>query len=79
MPKIKKNLMVLEGKSMDAKAKVHALTSSIVMAYVLTKYDIYLKNEQYKILLKCLRLPPDKDVCCEFMEFINEFDDNFLR
>ncbi len=79
MPKIQKNLEVLESESKDAKAKVHAVISSFIIAHVFTKYGINLKCEQYEILLKCLRLPPDKDVCCKFMENINKFDGKILR
>jgi hypothetical protein len=79
MPKVRKNLEVLESETKDVKVKVHVMMSSIIIAYVFTKYGVYLKAEQYEILLKSLRLPPDKEVCSEFMKSINEFDDNILR
>jgi hypothetical protein len=79
MPKLNANLKVLESQIKDAKAKVHTVLSSVIIAYVFTKYNVYLKSEQYETLLKCLKLPPDKEVCSEFMKSINEFDDNILR
>ena len=79
MPKVKKNLEVLESKTKDVKVKVHTVMSSVIIAYVFTKYGVNLKAEQYDILLKCLRLPQDKEVCSEFMKSINEFDDKILR
>ena len=69
----------LESESLNAKAKALIVTSSAIIAYVLQKYHIYPKNEELEILLKCLRLPPNKDVCSEFMKSINAFDSNFLE
>ena len=79
MPKLHSNLNVLESKEKDVKDKVHALVSSVVIAYVFTKYHEHLQVEKCKILLKCLRLPPDKKVCSEFVKIISEFDGNTLR
>ncbi len=79
MPKLQENLNVLERKTKDAKAKVDAVVSSVIIAYVFTTYRVDLKFEQNQILLKCLKLPPDKDVCFEFMKSIDEFDANSLR
>jgi hypothetical protein len=79
MPKLNANLKVLGNQIKDAKAKVHTVLSSVIITYVFTKYRVDLKFEQYKTLLKCLNLPPDREVCSEFMKSINEFDDNILR
>ena len=79
MPKILSNFEVLESRKEDAKTKVHAVVSSVIIAYVFTKYSVPFKSERYDILLKCLRLPPDKEVCSEFMQNINNFDDSVLR
>lgn len=79
MPKVRKNLEVLESKTEDVKAKLHAVLSSVMITYVFTQYKIHLKTEQYEILLKCLQLPPDKGVVLEFMNSINGFDENILR
>ena len=74
MPKLKENLKVLNGKSKDPKANVLAVMSSVVIAYVFTKYNVFPKREDCEILLKCLRIPPEKEVCVELMKGINEFD-----
>ncbi|CAB4026272.1 Hypothetical predicted protein [Paramuricea clavata] len=79
MPKLEANLTVLGSQTKDAKDKVHVVLSSVIITYVFTKYHVNLKCEQYETLLKCLKLPPDKEVCSEFMKSINEFDDNILR
>ena len=79
MPKVLKNLEVLECQTEDVNAKVQAVVSSVMIAYVFTKYHVSLEFGRYEILLKCLRLPPDRDVCSEFMENLNAFDDNILR
>ncbi len=79
MPKLQENLAVLERKTRDAKAKVDAVVSSVTIAYVFTQYGVDLKFELNQILLKCLKLPPDKEVCFEFMKSIDEFDANSLR
>ena len=79
MPKLQSNLTILESHAKDVKDKVHAVVSSVVIAYVFTKYHEHLKLENYEILLKCLRLPPDKKVCYEFVKIINDFDDKTLR
>jgi ABC-type molybdate transport system permease subunit len=79
MPKLRENLKVLESQTEDVRAKVLAVVSSVVIAYVFTKHDVYLKSEQNEVLLKCLWLPPDEEVCCKFMKTINEFDNNILR
>ena len=77
MPKLQENLKVMESEAHDA--KVHALVSSIVIAYVFTKYDVNLKLEKFEILLKCLRLPPEKKVCSEFVKIFNKFEEKILR
>ena len=79
MPKLEANLKVLGSETKDAKAKVHTVLSSVAIAYVFTKYNVYLTSEQYEILLKCLKLPPDNEACLEFMKNIDEFDDNILK
>ncbi len=79
MPRVEKNLEVLESETEDVKAKVDAMVSSLIIAYVFVKYDVGLKSKQYAILLKCLRVPPDNEVCSKFMTSINEFHDNILR
>ena len=79
MPKIEKNLQMLESETVDVKTKVHAVVSSVVITYVFTKYNVGLESKQFALLLKCLKLPSDKEVCLEFMGRISEFDDNILR
>ena len=79
MPKVRKNLEVLESKTKDVKAQLHAVLSSVIITYVFTQYKVHLISEKYEILLKCLQLPPDKEVCSEFMKSINGFDENILR
>ena len=79
MPKLQSNLKVLESQAKDVKDKVHALVSSVIIAYVFTKYHKRLKPEKCEILLKCLRLPPDRKVCSEFVKFIYAFDGETLR
>ena len=76
MPKLLNNLQVIESNS---EAKVDAVFSSLIIAYVFTTYHVNLKKEQNEILLKCLRLPPDKETCSELMKKINEFDHKVLR
>ena len=78
MPKLEANLKVLGSQTQDANAKVHTVLSSVTIAYVFTKYNVYLTYENYEILLKCLKLPPDKEACLEFMKSIDDFDDNIL-
>ena len=78
MPKLQNNLKVLESQVKEVKDKVHALVSSVIIAYVFTKYG-RLKPEKCEILLKCLRLPPDRKVCSEFVKVINAFDGKTLR
>jgi hypothetical protein len=53
--------------------------SSVTITYVFTKYRVYLKLDQYKTLLKCLKLPPETEVSSEFMKSIDEFDSNILK
>ena len=80
MPKVKKNLEILESETMNVKSKVSAVVSSVVITYVFTEYNVGLETEQYALLLKCLRLPADnKEVCSEFMTKIIEFHDNISR
>ena len=79
MPKLHANLKVLANQTKGVKAKVHAVVSSVVIAYVFTKYNVFSNSENCEILSKCLRLPPDKKVCTEFVKIINEFDSNTLR
>ena len=55
------------------------MVSSVVIAYVFTKYHVFLKSEKCEILLKCLRLPADEEVCSEFVKTIKEFDEITLR
>ena len=74
-----KNLEVLESDTNVGRVRVHAVISSVIIAYVFTLNRVNLKAEQYDILLKSLRIPPDEEVCSEFMKSINEFDDNILR
>ena len=79
MPKLVENLKVLESQSNVIKDKVEAVVSSVVIAYVFTKYDVFLTSEKYEMLLKCLRLPPVEKVCHEFVRIINGFDKDMLR
>ena len=79
MPKLRKNLEALESQARNVKDKVHAVVSSVVIAYVFTKYPVYLKPELKQTLLQCLTLPPNNDVCSEFVKSIDEFDNNILR
>jgi hypothetical protein len=53
--------------------------SSVIIAYVFTNYDVKLKLEHNEILLTCLKLPPDREICAQVMKIINDFDDNSLR
>lgn len=79
MPKLHAHLKVLANQPKDVKAKVHTVVSSVVIAYVFAKYHVFLNSEKCEILFKCLRLPPDKKVCTEFVKIVNEFDSNTLR
>ena len=79
MPKLHANFKALADQTNDVKAKVHAVVSSVVIAYVFTKYYVFLNSEKCEILLKCLRLPPDEEVCSEFVKTIKEFDENIIR
>ena len=79
MPKVETNLSILENEISEAKAKVDAVMSSAVIAHVVTKYKVQLETESHRILLKCLRLPPDNQVCSTFMKIITEFDNTVLR
>ena len=76
MPKLKQNLNVLEAQASDVKAKFDALMSSVVITYVFTKYSVSLKPEGQKILLKCLRMPPNKEVCSKFVTNVDAFVEN---
>ena len=73
MPKLKQNLNVLENPASDVKAKSDAVVSSVVITYVFTKYRVALNPEEEKILLKCLRLPPNKEVCSRFVTNVDAF------
>lgn len=73
MPKLKQNLNVLETPASDVNAKSDAVVSSVVITYVFTKYRVALKPEGEKILLKCLRLPPNKEVCSKFVTNVDAF------
>ncbi len=79
MPKIEKNLKILESGAKDVKTKVDALVSSVIIAYVFTKYIVDLEPGENEILLKCLSVPPDEEICSEFMKSLNEFDEKKLR
>ena len=79
MPKLHASLKVLAAQTKDVKAKVHAVVSSVVIAYVFTKYHVFLNSEKCEILLKCLRLPSDEEVCSEYVKTIKEFDENIVR
>ena len=79
MPKILENIKVLDSQAKNVKTKVQAMVSSVVIAYVFTKYQVFLKSEKCEILLKCLRLPADEEVCSEFVKTIKEFDEITLR
>ena len=81
MPKVQENLEVLETETKDAKAKVDAVVSSVIIAYLFTKHGVDLKKKSAKlqILLKCLKLPAEKDVCFDFMKSIDTFVVNNLR
>ena len=79
MPKLQENAKVLESQTKDAKSKVQAVLSSVIIAYVFTNYDVKLKLEHNEILLTCLKLPPDREICAQVMKIINDFDDNSLR
>ena len=72
-------MKVLENRTNDAKSKVHALISSVIIAYLFTNYNVDLKPKQYDTLLTCLKLPPDKEVCAEWTKNISEFGDKILR
>ena len=73
MPKLKQNLNVLENPASDVKAKSDAVVSSVVITYVFTKYRVSLKPEGEKMLFKCLRLPPNKEVCSKFVTNADAF------
>ena len=79
MPKVKKNVDVLEAQTNNLNDKAHAVLSSLVIAYIFTKYNVKLNHRQYKFLLKCLRLPPEEEVCSDIMKNINEFSSDRLR
>ena len=79
VPKLQQNVTVLENETEDAKSKTHAVLSSVIIAYVFTNYHVDLKPKEYEILLTCLKLPPDKEVCIEMTKNVNEFDANTLR
>ena len=79
MPKLQENLKAPKNQTSDVKDKVHAVMSSVVIAYVFTKYNVHLKPENKQTLLQCLTLPPNNDVCSEIVKGIDEFDDNILR
>lgn len=79
IPKLQRNLKVLEREAKDVKDKVHAMVSSVVIAYVFTEYHEHLKSEKCELLLKCLKLPPNKEVCSEFVKTINNFEGDTLR
>ena len=79
MPKVMKNVEVLKAQKKNVKAEVHAVLSSLVIAYVFTKYEVKLKDEHYKTLLKCLKLPANEEVCFEFMKSVNGFGNDILR
>ena len=79
MPKLQENVKVLENQAKGVKDKVHAMVSSVMIAYVFTKYHKHLQHEKCEILLKCLKLPPDKEICSQFVKTVNEFDKKTLR
>ena len=79
MPKVLNNLDVLKSQTEDVNAKVDAVVSSVVIAYVFIKYRVSLEFGRYEVLLKCFKLPPNKEICSGFMNIINKFDDNILR
>ena len=79
MPKLRENLEALEDQTRNVKDVVHAVVSSVAIAYVFTKYPVYSKPGLKQTLLQCLTLPPNSDICSEFAKSIDEFDDNMLR
>ena len=79
MPKLQENVKVLESQSEDTKSKFYAVLSSVIIAYVFTNYHINLKSEHYEVLLSCLKLPPDEEICAELLKKINKFDHDTLR
>ena len=78
MPKLQENLKALKSRTSYVKDKVQAVVSSLVIVYVFTKYNVYLNPELKQTLLQCLTLPPNTDVCSEFVKRIDEFDDSIL-
>lgn len=76
MPKLQENLKVSEGQGSGVKAKVDAVVSSVVITYVFTKYHVSLNPEEEQMLLKCLKLPPNKEVCFTFVKGIDAFAEN---
>ena len=79
MPKVEENLKILASEPKDIKSTIHAVVSSVIIAYVFTKYRVNLNVEQCETLLKSLRLPADRDVCTEFLKNLKEFDGKVLR
>lgn len=79
MPKLDNNLTVLQSETSDLENKVNTVVSSVVIVYVLTKYNVKVKPHKDDFLLKCLRLPAEKGVCSAVMKTINSFDRKILR
>ena len=79
MPKLSQNLKILEARTSDVNAKVEAVVSSVVVTYVFTKYHVYLNPEDEQMLLKCLKLPPNREVSSQFVKSLGEFSDDILR
>ena len=79
IPKLQDNAKVLENETKDVKSKVDAVLSSVIIAYVFTRYDVDFEPKHYETLLTCLKLPTDKEVWTDLTKNINEFDDNTLR
>ncbi|XP_046861651.1 E3 ubiquitin-protein ligase rnf213-alpha-like [Xenia sp. Carnegie-2017] len=86
MQKIKNNLRIMESKD-GLQNKVDGLISSTVIVYVFVKYNVQLSHDDVVMVFKCLKIPPDKNLCDKLTESIRNFKeimsssfiDNFIK
>ena len=75
-PKVHANHGILSKKSVEAKVAVDSILSSVVIAISFYRYNVlpYLNDEFLVILLKSLRIPPNREICNILMNEIFQLD-----
>lgn len=59
--------------------KVDGLISSAVIVYVFVEYNVQLSYDDFVMVFKCLKIPPDKNLCDKLTESIRNFKETMSR